>query len=305
MWPAEIKCGLLNHHSYRGPNSDVLSKALKKKKQGMTLLQRLANQFTAQITTFNKAVTAFEIEYEVANSFDYDDYSVTYTDNRVRSWYKNGTDRGRRQLILDLEKLGFFEAGDGFDLTDSAHYRLICAMITFHMYCMSAVQRAVEQGDQTPVPTLQRNFITDKEAINAVAIDENNRGTIRPYRHDIDLLDEYKTFETVDYMIKNEYYATEDFLVAKLLATKLEKLGKTNRARLCQSRITDEFKDVSPIDLHANTMNSDPLSPEVDIEDYYKAAWRRYNNCTRGDMMYQMNLITDDTFYDKKGNADV
>ena len=66
---------------------------------------------------------------------------------------------------------------------------------------------------------------------------------------------------------------------------------------------SDEFVVVSPIDLSTRNMNLDPLSPRVDIDNYYKAAWGRYNNCSRSDMMYHMNLMTDEAFYDTQGNA--
>ena len=93
--------------------------------------------------------------------------------------------------------------------------------------CICSTARCAEKSD---ADADSEDCILKNEGINAVALDENNRGTIRPLTRDIDYLDEYKTFQTVDYMIKNNYYATEDVLVAKLLATKLRDL---TRQRVC------------------------------------------------------------------------
>ena len=326
MWPAEIKCDLLNH-SYRGSKTfskiSKGSKLLTMKNKSQPLLNKVAAAVFTQKNAFDAAVKAFEIHYEVATkhtytynedseTLDYDGYpighypvtrSVDYTHTRVRSWYKNGTDEDRRKLVLDLEKRGFFQAAHGFDLKDTAHYRLICAMMSFYMYCVFTVQRAAEQGNQTPVPTL-RECILDKKGIKAVAIDQDNHTT---FMHHIDLLNnEYKTFQTVDYMIENEYYATENFLVAKLLATRLKEIGKEESVHLCSSESTDRSKVVLPMDIDTSTLESKPPSPiygEVHMDDYYKAAWRRYKNCRKQDVIYYLNLMTDEAFYHTTAHA--
>ena len=319
MWPAEIKCELLNP-SYRAIKK---SKLLTEKNKSRPLLTKVAAAVYSQKNAFDAAVKAFEIQFKVFTEHKYayngvpvdelDEYtldslltrdmtrSVDYARTYVHSQYKNGTDEDRRKLILELEKRGFFQAAHGFDLKDAAQYRLLCVLTSFYMHCVFAVQRAA-QGKQTPVPTL-RECMLENKGINAVAIGEDG------HRHDIDLLDEYKAFLTVNYMVNNGYYGTKDLLVAKLLATRLKELGKEESAHLVyideesnmpKTHVSSlyEFKVVLPID--TSTLHSKSASPiygEVHMDDYYKAAWLRYKNCKKEDANYYLNLMTDEEFY--------
>ena len=156
------------------------------------------------------------------------------------------------------------------------------------MNCVVIAQRAAQEGRHTP--TL-RDCIVNKIATKAIAWEVHASG--RSGTH-IDLLDEYRVFQTVDYMFNNRMFATEDYLVAKLLATKLKEMGITDSVYLCNRR--DE-EVVAAIDTRFLHVSSPLLYGDVDIDDYYKAAWLRYTKCKREDAIYYLNLMRDEAYY--------